>query len=113
MNQYRPHGLRIISFGDWSPMRNINVVPLLALSLFCASSLRAEPSKFHITDAEKAACGSDAISLCSDAYPDEDRLLICMRAHRAQLTSGCRVVFEAGLQARHISLGNNRLARFK
>ena len=69
-----------------------------------AQSLALGPvSKYHITDAERAACQEDAIALCSTAYPDEDRLLACMKLNMQQLTPRCLVTFEAGLKRRHIS----------
>lgn len=56
--------------------------------------------KFDVTQAEQAACGADAISLCSTAMGDEDKLLFCMKTKRASLTSQCKVTFEAGLRRR-------------
>jgi hypothetical protein len=58
---------------------------------------------YNITDAERSACSVDAVRLCSAAYPDEDKLLSCMRANRNQLTSPCRTVFDAGLKSRHLT----------
>lgn len=56
--------------------------------------------KYRVTDAEKAACKSDAVKLCSAAYPDEDALLTCMRSNVGQLTAGCRSTLVAGLRRR-------------
>ena len=58
--------------------------------------------KFGITDQERAACTADAIALCSTAYPDEDKLLACMKLNRGSLSGGCRIVFDRGLQRRHL-----------
>ena len=68
-----------------------------------AQTYQAAIDKFHITDAEKAACQQDAITLCSMAYPNEDRLLSCMRQNRPQLTPTCLVTFDAGLKRRHLA----------
>lgn len=62
----------------------------------------AQADPYRITSAEKAACTSDAVRLCSNAYPDEARLLSCMSQNRASLTTGCAVVFEAGLRRRRL-----------
>ncbi len=54
----------------------------------------------HITEAEKAACTQDAERLCASAYPDEQKLLACMKANRASLGPTCLPVFDAGLKRR-------------
>ena len=63
---------------------------------------RAQPDPFHITANEKAACTADAIRLCSDTYPDEQKLLSCMAANRASLTGSCLAVFDAGVKRRRL-----------
>ena len=55
---------------------------------------------FHVTEAEKAACGEDAERFCASAYPDEQQLLACMKANRASLSPTCLPVFNAGLKRR-------------
>ena len=60
-------------------------------------------SKFHITAEEQTACGQDAIDLCSTAYPDEDKLLVCMKANRLKLSAACRPVFDEGIRRRHLN----------
>lgn len=89
----------------------MNVTPLLfAYSLgVLAMPIAAQPGqydvqtdKYHVTDAERAACQIDATKLCSDAFPDEDALLACMKTKLVQLTPLCRTTFEAGLRRRGI-----------
>lgn len=58
---------------------------------------------YRITAAEKAACTSDAIALCASAYPNESRLLSCMRSNRSLLSAGCAIVFDAGLKRRRLN----------
>jgi hypothetical protein len=58
--------------------------------------------KYHVTEQERAACSTDAVRLCSDAYPDEDALIICMKANRSQLSGACNAAFDAGLRRRHL-----------
>ena len=60
----------------------------------------AATDKYHVTDAERAACEGDAISLCSVADQDEDKLLECMKSNRSNLSAGCLTVFDAGLRRR-------------
>jgi hypothetical protein len=58
--------------------------------------------KYHVTNAERAACSEDAVRLCSAAYPDEDALIACMKANRSQLSNACMVAFDAGIHRRHL-----------
>jgi hypothetical protein len=67
-----------------------------------AQAAEAVQDKYRITAEERSACGLDAVSLCSDAYPDEDRLLACMKQNRVSLSATCRPVFEAGIKRRHL-----------
>ena len=66
-----------------------------------AQALRV-PDKYRITDQEKAACTMDAVRLCGGAYPNEDRLIACMRANHASLSSTCRVAFDEGVRRRRL-----------
>ena len=74
-------------------------------SCFASFLSRATPDggKYHITAEEQSACGQDAYSYCSSAYPDEDRLLLCMRQNRESLSQGCRIVFDEGVKRRHLN----------
>ena len=78
----------------------------LRLLLMSGASLSAQPlrapDKYKITNAEKAACSMDAVRLCSDAYPNEDRLLACMKANHEALSSICRVAFDEGVRRRRL-----------
>lgn len=66
----------------------------------CAYQADAQERSYHITEAEKAACTSDAQRFCSAAYPDEGKLLTCMTANERSLSAGCAVVFKAGKKER-------------
>jgi hypothetical protein len=74
------------------------MVPLMTL----ASTAGAADDKYPVTAGEKLACTADAVRLCFGSYPDEDRLLGCMKTNRAALSSGCRVAFDAGLKRRRL-----------
>lgn len=76
--------------------------PMLALCALVAWSGTAVADKYQITPAEKYACGGDAERLCLASYPDEDKLMSCMEANRASLSTGCGVVFDAGMKRRHL-----------
>jgi hypothetical protein len=47
------------------------------------------------TAAEKAACKSDVFRLCAEEIPNVRRILACMRARKARLSSPCRLVFDS------------------
>ena len=44
------------------------------------------------------ACYDDVNRLCNDAIPDEDKIKVCMAAHRVQLNPKCRAVFDANVK---------------
>ena len=75
---------------------------MLALVSSSSVSARADTDMFHVTAAEKAACSADAVRFCSAAYPDEMKLVGCMKQNRAQLSQICRVTFDAGMKRRHL-----------
>lgn len=81
----------------------IKVCLALAITLGFAGSAVAQQDKYTITSEERTACQGDATLLCSDAYPDEDRLIVCMRRNRAQLSRVCLRAFDAGMRKRHLS----------
>lgn len=82
----------------------MRLIPIIALASLLSLSALAQADGFHVTEQEKAACTTDAQRLCSATYPDENKLLTCMKAARTQLTPACSVVFKAGLKRRHIAL---------
>ena len=63
----------------------------------------AQQNPFHITPSEKAACTDDAERLCSSSWPDEGRLMSCMKANKASLGANCNRVFTAGMKRRGLS----------
>lgn len=84
-------------------MRNALAAVLVALT-FSPHGSMAAPDKYNVTPEEHAACDDDAARLCSDAYPDEDKLIACMRLNRSDLSRTCRSVFESGMRKRHLPL---------
>ena len=81
---------------------------IAVLLLFVSAAVGVSPSaaargtndQLHITTEERAACGDDAERLCSGAYPDERKLLACMKENRSALSAKCEPVFTAGLRRR-------------
>ena len=46
----------------------------------------------EVTSEQRSACMGDAFRLCSSEIPDVDRVLVCMRVHKASLSDHCRAV---------------------
>lgn len=42
-------------------------------------------------------CYNDVQKLCNAEIPDEARITACMKVHRAELSPGCRKVFDSGI----------------
>lgn len=80
-------------------MRGLMAWVIVAGSVSPALAL-ADP--FHVTDAEKAACTSDAVRFCYGTYPDESKLLTCMKQNRSALSDTCRMAFDAGVKRRRL-----------
>lgn len=45
-----------------------------------------------------AACTGDAVRLCPQTLLDEEKTAACMRVYRAQLSPGCRAVYDQGVR---------------
>ena len=75
---------------------------MIVLCLLVAFPSAAQADKFHVTAEEKAACSDDAARFCSNAYPDEDKLLSCMKVNRTALSANCLVAFDTGVKRRHL-----------
>jgi len=51
-------------------------------------------SAFKPTAEQRAACMGDALSLCSSAIPNTDRIVACLSAKKSRLSPGCRAQFD-------------------
>ena len=78
---------------------SIGLVSLIASGSALGDEVK---DKYHITNAEKAACTMDAMRLCSGVYPSEDGLISCMRQNHAELSTVCRVAFDLGVKRRRL-----------
>lgn len=81
----------------------ISILPL-ALVMAAGPAVATPLDKYRITPEEHAACDSDAVVLCAFTYPDEDRLIGCMKTNLRKLSDTCSAAFVAGLKRRHLSL---------
>lgn len=67
-----------------------------ALVLLVSVAPTAAFAEFKPTAAQRSACMSDAMSLCSSVLMNMDRVLSCLSAKKSQLSAGCRSQFDAG-----------------
>ena len=51
---------------------------------------------FAYTDEQVAACTPDVMRLCSDAIPDEARIIKCMIQKKKQVSMACMMTFRSG-----------------
>ena len=70
------------------------VLVLGALSLSCAPASAKRAGGPSIRDQEQAACYNDAMTLCKDAVPDEQKIETCMRSKMSQVSAGCKKFFK-------------------
>lgn len=68
------------------------------LALAVPTTASAEIKTDVVRQRAEQACYDDVNSLCNDAIPDEDKIKVCMKAHRAQLNPKCRTVFDANVK---------------
>ena len=68
----------------------------LAISAL-ASAARVEA--FEITAEQREACMGDALRLCGSEIPDVDRVLVCMRAKKSQVSARCKATIPRTLAA--------------
>jgi hypothetical protein len=66
-------------------------VPLLCSALPAMAAVNA-PS---VDDKLQAACYADVNKLCKDAMPDEDKVTVCMKQHRAEVSETCKAAYKA------------------
>ena len=58
-----------------------------------ATGALAKTRRPTLRDQEQAACYDDAMTLCKDAVPDEQKIEACMRARLSEVSAGCRKFF--------------------
>lgn len=71
---------------------------LLTMSLVDAAAARMISDKERMRQQAEHLCYNDVQKLCNADIPDEARIAACMKVHRAQLSPGCRKVFDTGLK---------------
>ena len=74
----------------------------VALAISIGSSAAVFVTKaeaFEITAEQREACMGDAMRLCGSEIPDVDRVLVCMRAKKSQVSARCKATIPKTLAA--------------
>jgi len=102
----RPAGARqktrIVNYGACAGKNKETVMTKVRSGVFAALGLlfivlpTAAPAEFRPSAEQRAACTSDAMSLCSAVLMSMDRVVSCLQAKKTQLSPKCRAQFEKG-----------------
>lgn len=65
----------------------------LVLAVVSVAALSSTPS-FAFSDEAQQMCTGDAFRLCSAEIPNIPKITACMMKHRADLSTGCRLVMD-------------------
>ena len=81
-------------------MSRHNMPQRIVLRIAIAAALLAGPGaafadEYRGTMEQQMACTPDVFRLCGAQIPDVNRIVGCLRQNTAQLSSGCRAVFES------------------
>ena len=71
---------------------------LLALVAVNTASARMVSDRERARQQAEHLCYDDVQRLCNADIPNEEKIEACMKVHRAQLSPGCRKVFDSGLK---------------
>jgi hypothetical protein len=71
---------------------------LIVMAGLDTASARMVSDKERMRQQAEHLCYNDVQRLCNAEIPDEARIEACMKVHRAQLSPGCRKVFDTGLK---------------
>ncbi|MGI4765149.1 MAG: hypothetical protein ACRYGP_08815 [Janthinobacterium lividum] len=78
-------------------MTRLTLAILLTLATVDIASAKMVSDKERARAQAEHLCYNDVQKLCNPEIPDEVRIAACMKVHRAELSPGCRKVFDAGL----------------
>jgi len=78
-------------------MRNVSRSVLCAL-LFASSFITSAPAAFaqseqQGTAEQRAACTPDVFRLCGSEIPSIERIVMCLKREKSNLSAGCKAVF--------------------
>ena len=70
----------------------------LTLATVDAASAKLLSDKERARAQAEHLCYDDVQKLCNADIPNETKIAACMKVHHAQLSPGCRKVFDAGAE---------------
>ena len=76
------------------PTISSKIMYLGALLGAVALAAPSKPARAQGTPEQQQACAPDAVRLCASTIPDVAKTTACMKAHVAELSPRCRVVFD-------------------
>ena len=71
---------------------------LIVMAGLGTASARMVSDKERMRQQAEHLCYNDVQRLCNADIPDETKIEACMKVHRAQLSPGCRKVFDTGIK---------------
>jgi hypothetical protein len=78
-------------------LRPISLARLCASLALLSTAVTPAPSFSQETIAQRMACTSDALRLCSAFIPDADAITACLKEKSAELGDACRTAFEGAM----------------
>ena len=72
--------------------RIVDLLLAVSIGISASVSLTAPVRALEVTSEQRQLCMGDAFRLCGSEIPDVDRVLGCMRAKKALVSSPCRAV---------------------
>ncbi|UDL93189.1 hypothetical protein LGH83_11250 [Lichenihabitans sp. PAMC28606] len=76
-------------------MPHVRMILSAALLSVVSTAALASTSAPTLRDKQQAACAGDAQKLCADVMPDVDKVTACMQEKKAQVSEGCRAMYDA------------------
>jgi hypothetical protein len=67
-----------------------------AVLLSIAGAVPGMSAEYRGTQDQQQACTPDVMRLCADSVPDVNRIVVCLRHNRSNLSPPCGAVFGAG-----------------
>jgi hypothetical protein len=72
--------------------RIVDILLAVSVGISASVTLIAPVRAIEVTSEQRQYCMGDAFRLCGSEIPDVDRVLVCMRAKKALVSSQCRAV---------------------
>ena len=67
----------------------------LLTAVFTSTAVIAKPSvSATLREQAQAACYDDAQKLCGNVFPDEDKVIACMKPKKAMVSPKCRAFYD-------------------